>query len=109
MDDTGASTFIDLNRPFVEAHGLVEKLPGATARDRPAAIGGTAPFLYATAPRVTLGSLAFEKRTIGLSRATGGSSARAERDGIIGNALLQAFDVTVDYRRRLIVLERPAR
>ena len=109
MVDTGASTFLDLNRPFVEAHGLIEKLPGATARDQPAAIGGTAPFVYATAPRVTLAGLAFENRTIGLSRATSGSSARAERDGIIGNALLQAFDVTVDYSRRLLVLERPVK
>ena len=35
------------------------------------------------------------------------SSSRSERDGIIGNALLESFVVTVDYARRTLVLERP--
>ena len=32
--------------------------------------------------------------------------SRSERDGIIGNALLQDFVVTVDYTRRSLVLQR---
>lgn len=108
MFDTGASAVIDLNRPFVERHKLVEAMPDAAASDRPAALGGTAPFLYGVGKRATLGGLTLEKPRLGLSRATSGSSSRSERDGIIGNGWLQAFVVTVDYRRKLLVLERPA-
>jgi hypothetical protein len=106
MVDTGASQFVDLNRPFVEAHRLGDLLSDATSVDRPAALGGSAPFLHATAKRVTLGSLVFEWPRIGLSRAQTGSSSRRDRDGIIGNALLQQFVMTVDYKRHTIILER---
>jgi len=123
MVDTGASTSIDLNRPFVDRHGLAHALPEATAADRPAAIGGTAPFLYATgrraaidgesldaAGRRTAGSVVFDRPRLGLSRAQTGSSASDARDGIIGNELLRRYLMTIDYRRRTLVLavsERP--
>lgn len=106
MVDTGAGTFIDLNRPFVEAHDLVAAMPDAAAADRPAALGGPAPFLYATGRRVVLAGHAFEMPRLGLSRSPTGSSSRAERDGILGNDLLQAFVVTVDYARRTLLLQR---
>jgi Aspartyl protease len=108
MVDTGASTFIDLNRPFVEKHKLAEAMPDASASERPAALGGTAPFLYATGRRATLGGIAFDQPRLGLSRATTGSSSRSERDGVIGNAVIGGFVVTIDYRRKVIVLEQPA-
>jgi hypothetical protein len=108
MFDTGASAVIDLNRPFVEKHKLVEAMPDAAATARPSALGGTAPFLYGLGRSATLGGFTVEKPRLGLSRATSGSSARSERDGVIGNGWLQAFVVTVDYRRKLLVIERPA-
>ena len=107
MIDTGASTFIDLNRPFVERHRLLDGVPDAAPLDRPAALGGTAPFLYGTARRVTFAGIPFERPRLGLSRAQTGSSSRSDRDGIIGNDLLRRFVMTVDYRRRTLVLERP--
>ena len=106
MVDTGASTFIDLNRPFVEKHKLLEAMPDASASDRPAALG-TAPFLYGTGRRVSFAGATFDRPRIGLSRATSGSSSRTERDGIIGNAVLEMFVMTVDYRRRLLVFLPP--
>jgi len=109
MVDTGASTSIDLNRPFVDAHRLTETVADAASADRPAAIGGTAPFLYATGKRAMLGSISFDAPRLGLSRAQSGSSSRASRDGIIGNALLESFVMTVDYRRQMLVLERGSR
>jgi hypothetical protein len=120
MVDTGASTSIDLNRPFVERHGLVQALADATPADRPAALGGTAPFLYATGrsasidgesfdtrQRRTAGSIVFDRPRLGLSRALTGSSASDARDGIIGNELLRRYVMTVDYRRRIVVLASP--
>lgn len=107
MFDTGASAVIDLNRPFVEQHKLLAAMPDAAAADRPAALGGTAPFLYGVGRRATLGGFTLDKPRLGLSRATSGSSSRSERDGIIGNGWLQAFVVTVDYRRQRLVIERP--
>jgi hypothetical protein len=109
MFDTGAATFVDLNRPFVERHKLIEAMADAKAFDRPAALGGTAPFLYGTARRVTIGPLTFDRPRLGLSRATSGSSSRSERDGVLGNDLLKEYTVTVDYRRRTLVIERPGR
>jgi len=108
MVDTGASAFADLNRPFVDAHRLVEAMPDAAASARPAGIGGTAPFVYGTGKRLVLGGMRFEQPRLGLSRATLGSSSRSERDGIIGNALLARFVATFDYQRRALVLERIA-
>jgi len=106
MVDPGASQFVDLNRPFVEAHRLTESIADAAPGDRPAALGGTAPFLYGTARRIVLGGIVFDSPRIGLSRAQSGSSARSERDGIIGNDLLRQFVMTVDYSRRRLILER---
>ena len=107
MVDTGAAAVIELNRPFVDAHQLLKAIADAAPDDRPAALGGTAPFLYGTARRVVLGGVSFDHPRIGLSRATSGSSSRSERDGILGNDLLRNFVVTVDYRRRTLVLEKP--
>ena len=108
MVDTGAgSVVVDLNRPFVDRHGLVDALKAAAPSDRPAGIGGTAPFLYGTGRRLVLGGLTIEEPRLGLSRATLGSSSRAERDGVIGNQVLRNYLTTFDYRRRVLVLEKP--
>jgi hypothetical protein len=107
MVDTGAgSVFVDLNRPFVDRHGLLDALQGTTPSDRPAGIGGTAPFVYGVGRQFTLGGLVFDRPRLGLSRATEGSSSRAERDGVIGNQLLRDYLTTFDYPRRMLVLER---
>jgi hypothetical protein len=87
MVDTGAGTFIDLNRPFVDAHRLTETMADAKAADRPAAIGGTAPFLYATGRLVTLGTLKFAHPRFGLSRAQSGSSFQARMGGSMAGEL----------------------
>jgi hypothetical protein len=108
MLDTGAGdAFVDLNRPFVEAHRLLEAVPDAVPEARPAGIGGMAAFVYGTGRRVELGGMRFEAPRLGLSRASGGSSARAERDGIIGNALMGRFVVTFDYPQGVVTFERP--
>jgi hypothetical protein len=107
MVDTGAgSVFVDLNRPFVDRHGLVGALPSSSASDRPAGIGGTAPFVYGIGRQFKLGGLVFDLPKLGLSRATQGSSSQTERDGIIGNQLLRDYLTTFDYRRRALALER---
>jgi Aspartyl protease len=107
--DTGASQFVDLNRPFVDAHDLRKAMTDVVAADRPAAVGGPSPFVYGTGRRVTFGGVTFERPRLGLSQARTGSSARSERDGIIGNDLLRRFArVTVDYSRRIVVLEKRA-
>jgi hypothetical protein len=105
MVDTGAgSVFVDLNRPFVDRHGLVDVVTATTPADRPAGIGGTAPFVYGVGRQFALGGLTVDRPRLGLSRATQGSSSRAERDGVIGNQFLRNFLATFDYRRRMLVL-----
>jgi hypothetical protein len=106
MVDTGASQFVDLNRPFVDAHRLLQAIPDAALTQRPAGLGGTAPVVYGTGRRVILGGVTFDRPRLGMSQARAGSSSRSERDGIIGNDLLRQFLVTVDYRRRTLVLEK---
>ena len=108
MVDTGAAATVDLNRPFVDAHKLLDVMADAKGEDRPAALGGTAPFVYGTARRIVLGGVTFDRPRIGLSRATSGSSAGSSRDGILGNDLLSGFVMDVDYRRSRLVLTRPA-
>ena len=105
MLDTGASHFVDLNRPFVDEHRLLDQMPDAAAANRQAGIGTPAPFLIGKA-RVVFGGLAFEAARVGLSRATSGSSSRNDKDGIVGNDLLRNFIVTIDYAKRVLVLQR---
>jgi hypothetical protein len=106
MVDTGGDCFVDLNRPFVDAHRLVTAAEDAAIVQRPG-LGGTASFLYREGRRATLGGSVFEKPELGLSRARSGSSASDERDGILCNGLLAHFRrVTVDYDRRILVLEK---
>jgi hypothetical protein len=108
MLDTGAGdSAADLNRPFVDVHKLLDVVTGAAETARPAAIGGAAPFVYGTGRRIALGTLTFDNPRLGLSRATQGSSSRNERDGIIGNSLLERFVVTFDYQRRKVIFEPP--
>jgi hypothetical protein len=108
MLDTGAGdSAADLNRPFVDAHRLLEAVTGAADVARPAAIGAPAAFVYGTGRRMSIGSLTFEAPRLGLSRASGGSSASSERDGIIGNSILERYVVTFDYPRRMVYFERP--
>jgi hypothetical protein len=110
MLDTGAGgVFVDLNSPFVKAHRMLEGVEGASERARPAAIGGSAPFVYGTARRIVLGGMVFDSPRVGFSRATAGSSSRTEKDGIIGNLLMERFRVTFDYNRRMAIFESPAR
>jgi len=106
MVDTGGGCFVDLNRPFVDKHRLVAATEDEALVKRPG-LGGTAPFLYREGRQVTLGGIAFEKPKLGFSRATSGSSASDERDGVLCNALLIHFSrVTFDYKRRVLVLEK---
>ena len=105
MVDTGASQFLHLNRPFVEAHKLLDVMPDAVTSNIQAAIGTPAPILYGTGKRVVFGGQTFDRPRIGLSRAESGSSTTATRDGIIGNDLLRHFRMTIDYRRRQLTLE----
>jgi aspartyl protease len=107
MLDTGAgSTAVDLNRPFVDTHHLLDAAPNAKTSVRPAGIGGSAPFVYTTAKRLTLGRLTFDAPRLGLSRATAGSSSSSGRDGIIGNVLLEQYVMTVDYERRVVAFRK---
>lgn len=106
MLDTGASQFVELNRPFVEAHKLIELMPDAAPSNRQAGIGTPAAFLVGKA-KVIFGGRAFDAARVGLSRAASGSSSRSDKDGIIGNDLLRNFLVTIDYGRRVVVLLRP--
>jgi hypothetical protein len=103
--DTGASQFIHLSRPFVDAHKLIDVMTDAKAANVPAAIGTPAPFLYGTGKQVMFGGKTFDRPRIGLSRAESGSSTRPDRDGIIGNDLLQHFRMTIDYGRKMLALE----
>ncbi|HKV07167.1 MAG TPA: pepsin/retropepsin-like aspartic protease family protein, partial [Thermoanaerobaculia bacterium] len=106
MVDTGAGTWVDLNRPFVDAHGLVDAAQETAIVGRPAGLGGTAPFLYREGRSVTFGGVTFEKPRLGFSRARSGSSSSDERDGVLGNEVLRHFRVTFDYSRRVLVLEK---
>ena len=107
MLDTGAGgTAVDLNRPFVDAHHLLDAVPNATMSARPAGIGGSAPFVYTTGKRLTVGGLTFDAPRLGLSRATAGSSSRSGRDGIIGNMLLEQYVMTLDYERRVVAFRK---
>ena len=107
MVDTGASQFVELNRPFVDEHKLIEAIGPVTEANRGAAIGSPTPIVRGIAKRVVFAGRSFDGPTLGLSRATSGSSSRNDKDGVLGGDLLRHFIMTVDYRRKMLILETP--
>jgi hypothetical protein len=102
--DTGCDDGVCLGRPFVAEHKLDEILvanDGGVKRGT----GGDARISSGQIPLLRLGEA--EARKISASFFRDGSPAGAGRAGHIGMQTLRQFHVTLDFRRRQMILDSP--
>jgi hypothetical protein len=104
--DTGARSALLLFGPFCEQNRLVEKygakLEGVTGWG----IGGPVRSLLARASKLTLGETGVRDPVIRLSVQKAGLTASSGIAGLIGPDVLSQFDVTFDYLRSRMILEK---
>ena len=101
--DGGASSYVDLYKPFSDAHHLpptAMKLlddPGSSA-------GGTTQSRDGRAARLTVGTFAIQNPPITFSQGTEGLMAAKDHAGLIGAQFLERFTVVFDNRSKRLWL-----
>ena len=104
--DTGARSALLLYGPFCKQNRLAEKygakLEGVTGWG----IGGPVRSLLARATELTLDATSVHDPVIRLSTQKSGLTLSSGMAGLIGPDVLSQYDVTFDYRRSRIILER---
>jgi hypothetical protein len=107
--DTGASGLcLILTTPFVAQHGLSRVSP---AIEGPIGTGLTGELhgRIARLQEVRVGRMRVRFPTTGLGGEHKGFLARTDIDGVIANAVFEGSRVIVDYARRRVIVESPAR
>jgi Aspartyl protease len=106
--DTGSSSGLSLNTPFVLAHRLEERFP---SRELSAAVGINGMTLRGVMRQasLSLGSAEMFDSPAALSRESEGLAARADFDGIVGADWLRQFRLVIDYPRRAMSVEAGGR
>lgn len=109
--DTGSSSGVSLNTPFVRHHRLEDRggsEPGRRGFELSVAIGinGVTARRVMPIAGVQVGGMDMAVPKIALSRDTVGLSASTEFDGILGAAVLSAFRVVIDFPHQRLWLER---
>jgi hypothetical protein len=106
--DTGARSAMLLYGPFCETNQLATKygakLEGVTGWG----LGGPVRSLLARAHELDLGGVAVHDLVIRLSTQKTGLTTASDMSGLIGPDVLSQFDVTFDYARSRIILEKSA-
>jgi len=104
--DTGARSAMLLYGPYCQHNGLAEKygakLQGVTGWG----IGGPVRSLLARAHRLDMGPASVSDIIVRLSTQKTGLTTSSEMAGLIGPDVLAQFDVTFDYARQRIILEK---
>jgi aspartyl protease len=101
--DTGASQTIILNRPFALANGFFKDGDEKRAVQAGSLTGGTS-YVPARVPSVTLGAIALVKPLVNVSLDRKGAGAQSDRAGLIGDGILHAYVMTLDYLRSRLIL-----
>ena len=104
--DTGSRSSLDLAAPFVDKHGLVEKLDPRVRVVSGAGVGGRVYSLLARAHLLTLGGVKVDKPVAYLSRQEKGAFADAYIAGNVGYGVLSRFNITFDYAHQQLFFEK---
>jgi predicted aspartyl protease len=109
--DTGSSSGVSLNTPFVRRHRLEDRSdsgPGRRGLELSVAIGVNGVTSRGVLPiaGVRVGGTDLRVPKIALSREAVGLSASTDFDGILGAAVLSAFRVVIDFPNQRLWLER---
>ena len=106
--DTGNRNALVLYTPFVDHNGLRAKYAPKVAGVAGYGIGGPTTAQLTRVASVQIGGVDIANVLTGLSQDTSGALADPFISGNVGGGLLGRFTVTLDYRNRLMYLEKNA-
>jgi hypothetical protein len=104
--DTGARSSMLLYGPWTDANHLHEKYKAKLEGVTGWGIGGPVRSQLARAKTLRFGEAAVQDIVIRLSLQKGGLTTSSSMAGLIGPGVLSQFDVTFDYPKRRIILEK---
>ena len=102
--DTGNRGSLDLTSPFVRAHDLVARYHPTVMGITGFSVGGALHSYVTRAHELQIGDVAVPSPVMTLSQARHGFFASRSLAGNIGGGVLRRFTVTLDYRRRELLL-----
>ena len=103
--DTGSSTTVTLNAPFVKQHNLEDSIADLKS-SMSIGIGGELNTLSGKTERMSIGPVSLMNVPVDLSFSETGDVSSAERAGLIGYGILNRFRVTFDYTNLTMYLEK---
>jgi len=104
MVDTGARAALVVNRPFAEKHGIYDALSPSIDAGFGMGIGGATQQRFGRAKRIAFAGFALDAPVISAALDRAGATAMSGVDGLIGAEILRRFTVTLDYKRRRLLL-----
>ncbi|HST51351.1 MAG TPA: aspartyl protease family protein [Pyrinomonadaceae bacterium] len=104
MLDTGSNRIFHVNRPFAEAHKILEMLPGgSTAEGVGEGIGGRVKFTEARIHSIRIGKYTMSRPVVSISQDTEGFGA-GPAAGVVGGEMLRRFTLVLDYSTSRMLL-----
>jgi hypothetical protein len=106
MIDTGSIRVLQVNKPFADAHRILEALPKANMAEGVggAGVAGSTKFIDARVNSLQLGRYAISRPVVSISQDAEGFGASGDA-GVIGGELLRRFTVTLDYQSKRILMK----
>jgi len=101
--DGGANSYVDLYKPFSDAHHL-PPAPMKLLDDPGSSAGGATQSRDGRAARITIGPFAIQNPPVTFSQGTEGLMAAKDHAGLIGAEFLQRFTVVFDNRSKRLWL-----
>jgi hypothetical protein len=102
--DTGATSSLLLNSPFVRRHRLVRTLRRSMPI-RSGGVGGSGKALLGRVDRLAIGTLLLDRPIVRLYQDVRGDNASSKYDGLLGAEALRRFKLTVDMQGRRLIIE----
>mgnify|MGYP001148671274 FL=1 len=103
--DTGASTSLILNSPFVNRNRLLKKFRKKLKHSSQGLTSKKITDFKARLKQIKIGDFSFSSVPVNLSQAKRGLLASDKIDGILGNGLLKRFNLILDYSSQKLVLQ----
>lgn len=103
--DTGSDRALDINSPFVEKHGFLSSHKPFAVSTIAGSDGNSGVLYNVFFDRLVLGSLAMPRFPGALSTVKEGVQASDAFDGVMGNNLLQRFNMFIDFSGGMIYLQ----
>ncbi|MDT7603858.1 MAG: hypothetical protein QOF61_1855 [Acidobacteriota bacterium] len=104
--DTGSDGALGIYQYFVNARGLLKRLPRTSGAQKGMGIGGETSFIEARVKDFRLGRFRIENPVVSLSEDDNEEpGGRPKYDGMIGTEVFRRFRVRIDYARSRLILE----